>query len=211
MIGERPCRDGRHARADHRNAWRRIVRRAASAGRVRRDVQTLAVDCCIAGANGSKHRSRGLEGAIEAAEAPKEASVAVRITAIQGIAMVQVDERAQRARGIAGPQRHHLSPGHAHVVVQFPVHEERGLRRIPERVARARAGESFPGVQRLSFVAGVRGERLLSPGRERREVVVGAGVECPGPAHLSPDEQLIEIFVGSGATDRCRLARDSEG
>ena len=54
VVGERPGRDQtRHARADHRNAWRRIVRRAARAGRVRRDVQTLAVGCCIAGANGS--------------------------------------------------------------------------------------------------------------------------------------------------------------
>ena len=86
----------------------------------------------------AEHRPRR-EGPVELPQAPQQAAVAVGVIAIQGQAVVEVDQQAERTVGMGRPGQDGLSPGHAQVVVQLAAAQQRALRQVPQRFIAATA------------------------------------------------------------------------
>ncbi len=109
------------------------------------------------------HGPLGLERPIEQAQAVEQAAVGVRVAAVEGVTVVEIDHELECALGRRRPFEKRLAPGHAQVVVQLAVDEKRALRRIPERIAGGRACQALPRVVRAAFVGAVCVEGLARP------------------------------------------------
>ena len=99
---------------------------------------------CSAVGRGRTVPSTGSSGENGRSNAPRHQRmprVGGGVAAVEGVAVVQVDERGERFGGGAGPPEQRLAPGHAHDVVQLAVGEELPLRRVPQQVAGLRARE----------------------------------------------------------------------
>ena len=106
---------------------------------------------------------------VEEPQAPEDAAVGARVAAVEGVAVVEVERQTQGVLGRAPPAQERLAPGHAHVVVQLAVDQERLLGRVPQRVAGLAPGQPLPRVDGLALVLRVALEGLAGPGRQRLE------------------------------------------
>ena len=114
------------------------------------------------------------------------------------------------ARGVGGPLREGLAPGHADVVVNLAVRQERALHCIPEAVAGAAACECPPttaaGARRPRAAAAWRAPTAAThPPTRGRGAVMAEGV-----GQLTPYEQFVEPLGGALRCALRRLARETE-
>jgi hypothetical protein len=212
VIAERArAGEAREARSDHRDAAHARARRPRHVSLVRRDVEPRRVRGGRARTHRSEHRRRRRERTVEEPEAPVESAVRGRVTTVERVAVIELDEGAPRRLRVAGPPRHRLAPRHPKVVVELAVREKRALARIPERVAGVAALETLHR-ERPSRVSRVRGERRPSPLRERlqRLELASRRVRREVPRSFTPDEQLVHELVGARARNERGLPRDAE-
>jgi hypothetical protein len=129
---------------------------------------------------------------VVAAEHPEDAGVRAGVAAVEGVAVVELDEHGQRLVGIARPPEDLLAPQHAQVVVHAALADELALRRVPQRVVGARAGQLVQRVHVRAGIAGVRLEVLLRPRGQRGPAIVVLAVRGEPVAELAPGDQLVE-------------------
>src|SRR5581483_11389641 len=72
--------------------------------------------------------------AIVAAENPEDAAVGVRIPAVQGVLVVQLDHDLERLLGRRRPFEDLLSPDHSEIVVDAALADQLSLGGVPERI-----------------------------------------------------------------------------
>jgi hypothetical protein len=129
--------------------------------------------------------------AIELAETPEQSAGGGWVATIEGVAVVELDDRPEGPFRVRLPVEHGLAPSHADVVVELALDEKRALGGVPERVAASSACECFIVDEPVARVVDATVERVLRPSGDRSDrLVIGAmQTECVG--EFTPDEELI--------------------
>jgi len=152
------------------------------------------------GSKGSGHRPVLGKGAIEETEAPEQATDGIRITAIQRVSIVEVQQSFKGLRYVGAPFEDRLAPGHSKVVVKPATLAKRRLSDVPECIPGSPSGQRLPGSSDPWIVA-VGFERLSGPrGHGSRAVVVLVGsteVERELPPHQEFVEKLVSAFTAA--------------
>ena len=156
---------------------------------------------CWSRPNGTDHFLFGLKRPIKLAEAPQDATVRSRITPVECVAVVEVDDCGEGVLRILSPVQNRFAPSHSHVVVQFALHQQRLLSRIPEFIFRFPASQLFPRVNFFAMVGNMSLQRFSSPIRNRRPLIVILAIETKRIRQLAPDQQLVQILLRTRIAD----------
>mmetsp|Transcript_11833 Transcript_11833/g.37852 ORF Transcript_11833/g.37852 Transcript_11833/m.37852 type:complete len:229 (+) Transcript_11833:25-711(+) len=119
---------------------------------------------------------------MHASDRPRTANVAVRVSPIELILVIQVDCDAQRLAWRRGPLQDLLGPVHAQKSVHLARVNHLQLRRVPQLVVSPAFLQLLGCVNHLSLVSGVLAQRLLRP----RVVVV---------LRVQPVQSVIPVWV----------------
>ena len=159
--------EARESGAHDRHSKGATFRGCRDSKRVCGDVQAAGMLARRTRADGAKDGARRLERSIELTEAPQDTAERRGISAIERVAVIQIDESGESSRLIGRPLEEGLAPGHAHVVVQLAVHAQAALGRVPQCITREPARQSLPRGRTRSRVTAVSFERGASPRGER--------------------------------------------
>src|ERR1700690_3347274 len=131
-------------------------------------------------------------GMVVAAEAPENPVIGVRIAAVKGVPIIQLDHDFERLLRRARPLQNLLPPEHAQVVVNAPLANQLALRRIPERIVGVGCCKFFQRINVPPLVVRVFGQSLPRPIRQCVEPIAFGMAVCFLEPKFAPRNQLVE-------------------
>ncbi len=196
VVGESPgCDEPSDPGSDHGHLQRPGHGRSRSPLRVSLDIDTAAVGKGGTGANRSKNGNLGRERPVELIQAPEDSSERGGIAAVERVPVVEIDQPLQSSFCTGGPLQEGLAPGHADVVVELPVDEERSLGRVPEWVSGSPPRQGLPTGLGRTWIRAVVVQGLPCPFGQRGDPVVIPMPRAVDIGELAPDEKLVEEFL----------------
>mmetsp|Transcript_22958 Transcript_22958/g.63725 ORF Transcript_22958/g.63725 Transcript_22958/m.63725 type:complete len:282 (+) Transcript_22958:376-1221(+) len=152
----------------------------------------------------AKDRALG-EGPVVPPKAPRDAHIAVLVSAIELILVVEVNRPLHGCPGVGCPLDKPLAPVHAHVVMHVACDQHLPLRCVPVGVACVPLLQLPQGVHLRTRVGLMEEQAVMGPVGHCRPPVVAVGQE-PGQvaSQLPPDYQLLK--ESSACRGPCKAA-----
>jgi len=126
---------------------------------------------------------------------PRNALIAVRIAAIEFVAVVESNSPLKSTGGIRSPLEDHLGPVHPHVIVHPALRHHLALGGVPEVVVGFSGFELLEGVAVGSRIGGVLDESLPRPRLGAFPAVVVLVVFDEEDGEFAPGDDLVEEAV----------------